>query len=293
MSEQVEERKLESTDTFGSRSPELHHPLISRCEPKSGTRASRSGRSRRISRQRAWRPGSDRLRQRRLVQTGPSAKEILAACEMILNANIKSQQHSLPQETSTAAPSAEEILAACEMILNAKDKTQPQILPQENVTAAGFEATHESDSAINREIVCNAEDVDPRNQWEEIEEDFPQDEVTLQTNPAEKLCKPTFSVRVVLPRVPTLRLGKIARGLAEAWDWTRIHLVSRQPKKRLRVCETVSLGEKRFVSVIQVDGEQFLVGGAAGSVATLARLEPAQQFSEVLKQRWSPDPGKA
>jgi hypothetical protein len=74
-----------------------------------------------------------------------------------------------------------------------------------------------------------------------------------------------------------------------AGRWMMGQLGSRRTRKRLRVCETVSLGEKRFVAVIEVDGEQFLVGGASSSVATLARLQHAQDFSEVLKQRWSPD----
>lgn len=81
--------------------------------------------------------------------------------------------------------------------------------------------------------------------------------------------------------------------LVAVWKWARRQIGSRQAKKRLRVCETVSLGEKRFVAVIEVDGEQFLVGGASSSVATLARLEPAQQFSEVLKRRWAEDPVQA
>ena len=60
------------------------------------------------------------------------------------------------------------------------------------------------------------------------------------------------------------------------YNWASQQLKSHQTKKRLRVCETVSLGEKRFVAVVEIDGEQFLVGGAAGSVATLARLEKSQ-----------------
>lgn len=31
--------------------------------------------------------------------------------------------------------------------------------------------------------------------------------------------------------------------------------------RRLKVCETVSLGEKRFVSIVEVDGVSLLVGG--------------------------------
>jgi Flagellar biosynthesis protein, FliO len=80
---------------------------------------------------------------------------------------------------------------------------------------------------------------------------------------------------------------------AGAWKWALKHLRSGHARKRLRVCESVSLGEKRFVAVIEVDGEQFLVGGASSSVATLARLGPSQVFSDVLKQRWAQDPIQA
>jgi flagellar biogenesis protein FliO len=41
----------------------------------------------------------------------------------------------------------------------------------------------------------------------------------------------------------------------------------------LKVAETVSLGEKRFVTILQVDGEQFLVGGSPSNIVLLARLE--------------------
>jgi hypothetical protein len=92
------------------------------------------------------------------------------------------------------------------------------------------------------------------------------------------------------PRSTELRWRTILHWLTGAWNYSRRQLVSRQSRKRLRVCESVSLGEKRFVAVIEVDGEQFLVGGAASSVATLARLEPTQEFSEVLKRRWAQDP---
>jgi hypothetical protein len=78
-----------------------------------------------------------------------------------------------------------------------------------------------------------------------------------------------------------------------AWSWALKQLGSNPTKKRLRVCETVSLGEKRFVAVIEADGEQFLVGGAATSVATLARLQPTQEFSDVLQGRLSQNPVQA
>jgi hypothetical protein len=91
------------------------------------------------------------------------------------------------------------------------------------------------------------------------------------------------------PQSRELRWGTILGWMTGAWKFTRRQLASRQSRKRLRVCESVSLGEKRFVAVIEVDGEQFLVGGASSSVATLARLEPTQEFSEVMKRRWAQD----
>lgn len=70
--------------------------------------------------------------------------------------------------------------------------------------------------------------------------------------------------------------------LMRIWNWIQQQFSTQRTKKRLRVCETVSLGEKRFVAVIQVDGEQFLVGGSSNSVSTLARLE-RKDFADVYR----------
>jgi flagellar biogenesis protein FliO len=48
--------------------------------------------------------------------------------------------------------------------------------------------------------------------------------------------------------------------------------MARSNSKRLQVAETVSLGEKRFVSVIKVDGREFLIGGGATNITLLAQL---------------------
>jgi hypothetical protein len=81
--------------------------------------------------------------------------------------------------------------------------------------------------------------------------------------------------------------------LSEQWSRICGQISVRRVKKRLRVCETVSLGEKRFVAVVQVDGEEFLVGGASNSVCTLARLQRPQEFVDVLKRTWAEDPAQA
>jgi flagellar biogenesis protein FliO len=57
----------------------------------------------------------------------------------------------------------------------------------------------------------------------------------------------------------------------------------KRAQKQLRVCESVSLGDKRFVAVIQVDQERFLIGGAANSVAMLTRLSETPSFPRTLK----------
>jgi len=99
--------------------------------------------------------------------------------------------------------------------------------------------------------------------------------------------EPTCSIRIVLPVRSALRLKALVQSLTLAWNWAQQQLKSHQTRKRLRVCETVSLGEKRFVAVIEVDGKQFLVGGSPNSVTTMACLEPAQKMSDVLDGSWA------
>jgi flagellar biogenesis protein FliO len=68
-----------------------------------------------------------------------------------------------------------------------------------------------------------------------------------------------------------------------SWALKRIKV---QPnRKTLRLCENLSLGEKRFVAVIQVESERFLIGGAAGSVSLLTRLQEMPDFSKSLQSK--------
>jgi flagellar biogenesis protein FliO len=50
--------------------------------------------------------------------------------------------------------------------------------------------------------------------------------------------------------------------------------------RRLRVAETISLGEKRFVALICVEGREFLVGGGASGVSLLAQLGAAPESAD-------------
>jgi len=60
--------------------------------------------------------------------------------------------------------------------------------------------------------------------------------------------------------------------LKDLWHWAwraaRPHRT-----RRLRVCESLSLGERRFVAVIEFNQELFLVGGSGNSLSLLARLK--------------------
>jgi hypothetical protein len=59
----------------------------------------------------------------------------------------------------------------------------------------------------------------------------------------------------------------------------------RVPSRRLRSMETLSLPNKQTVSLVQVDGQEFLIGGTANSVVLLARLEmPAPRRKTRSKQ---------
>jgi len=98
---------------------------------------------------------------------------------------------------------------------------------------------------------------------------------------------------VIVSRSTDSWAEKLALIFREKWTWLVTRIGVRRGRKRLRVCESVSLGEKRFVAVIQVDGEEFLVGGASNSVSTLARLERPREFSDLLQQQWAQDSANA
>lgn len=68
----------------------------------------------------------------------------------------------------------------------------------------------------------------------------------------------------------------------KATAWLLRKAKAQHARKNLRVCESVSLGEKRFVAVVQVDGERFLIGGSPSSVAMLTRLQQFKAFADTL-----------
>lgn len=63
-----------------------------------------------------------------------------------------------------------------------------------------------------------------------------------------------------------------ANPLMRVWGWLN-RRCTLSTEKQLRVAETVSLGEKRFVAVVHAGGEKFLIGGGAQGVSLLTKLE--------------------
>lgn len=57
-----------------------------------------------------------------------------------------------------------------------------------------------------------------------------------------------------------------------------------QPQLRLR--ETLALGERRFVAVIEFERQKFLIGGTGSSVAMLTALPPAEMESSQRPKPW-------
>lgn len=57
--------------------------------------------------------------------------------------------------------------------------------------------------------------------------------------------------------------------------------------KRLRVSETISLGDKRFVAIVIVEGKEFLIGGGVAGMSLLAPLGSTAGFSSDSKHKFA------
>lgn len=54
--------------------------------------------------------------------------------------------------------------------------------------------------------------------------------------------------------------------------------------RRLQIQESLSLGEKRFLAVVEFEGQRFLVGGGRQSVTLLTKLDPGADFSTLVTE---------
>lgn len=113
--------------------------------------------------------------------------------------------------------------------------------------------------------------------WQGIEStatQSPRSKVMLGLSAESKISGSSSSSKSA-PGFPSI-LRPLALHAAAAWKWLERKRTQQLSARRLRIAETIQLGEKRFVSILQVDGSQFLIGGAAGSVSLLAVLNQDQ-----------------
>jgi hypothetical protein len=75
--------------------------------------------------------------------------------------------------------------------------------------------------------------------------------------------------------------GSRLAGLTRAFSWLQSKYAM-TATKRLRVSETVSLGEKRFVALVTVEGREFLIGGGSAGVSLLAQLSNETKGADGL-----------
>jgi flagellar biogenesis protein FliO len=104
-----------------------------------------------------------------------------------------------------------------------------------------------------------------------------------------------FSALTIFPKGATKAAPRRRKANLPIWRqwinkgiaWMKSRHFSKVPR-RLRLCETISLGEKRFAAVIEFDDRRFLLGGAATSVSLLAELRQNSFSSTLAKKKKSP-----
>jgi flagellar biogenesis protein FliO len=65
--------------------------------------------------------------------------------------------------------------------------------------------------------------------------------------------------------------------------WARVLRLGQRTPKRLRLCESLPLGERRFVAVVEFERTRFLVGGTPSSLVLLSRLEDSRERTETTE----------
>ncbi len=75
-----------------------------------------------------------------------------------------------------------------------------------------------------------------------------------------------------------IRVNSLQAKVSELWR--RALRIRRRAPRGLRLCETLPLGERRFVAVIEFEQSRFLLGGTSSSLVLLSRLEDAGKQTE-------------
>jgi flagellar biogenesis protein FliO len=88
-----------------------------------------------------------------------------------------------------------------------------------------------------------------------------------------------------IPAISPAQLGW-AIMLKELWHRIQRTVLTRKVR-RLRVLETLALGERRFLAIVEFDRQEFLLGGSGSSLLLLARLKDGKVTAEPAQPRES------
>jgi len=68
-----------------------------------------------------------------------------------------------------------------------------------------------------------------------------------------------------------------ARAVGRLLGQVRIH----RRERMMRVCESLQLGDRRFLAIVEVDRERLLIAGTAQNITLLQKLDPRTIAAEV------------
>jgi hypothetical protein len=91
---------------------------------------------------------------------------------------------------------------------------------------------------------------------------------------------PTTRSDVPLP----FTVEKCISALKRVWKWAQDRNKNQRKTRKLRICESAQLGDKKFIALIQADGQRFLIGGTSNSVSLLATLPSRKNFKSLLQK---------
>ena len=98
---------------------------------------------------------------------------------------------------------------------------------------------------------------------------------------------------------PPARRATALVALRNLWQggralWTQFVQAHKRRPRSLRLCESLSLGDRRFIAVVAYEQSHFLVGGTSGSLVLLTRLgknpENADASEPGLRSDFSQEP---
>lgn len=115
--------------------------------------------------------------------------------------------------------------------------------------------------------------------------------MSTQPSPITSPLASLHQASVALPQLRTIKtlhsLRSLCQRLAQTLSRTGGLRFQAKPR-RLKLQETVQLGDKRFIAILRVDGDEFLLGGGTAGISILGQLHPepaaaTTSFAAVLQ----------